>query len=51
MAIRSRILSSGKPKKRLIHRIILLSLTILIIISIVIAFNLIPEYFKTKCPD
>jgi UPF0755 protein len=39
MAIRSRILK-GKPKKRLIHRLILLSLTILIIISVIIALNL-----------
>jgi UPF0755 protein len=39
MAIRSRILKV-KPKKRLIHKLILLSLTILIIISVVIALNL-----------
>jgi UPF0755 protein len=39
MAIRSRILS-GKPKKKLIHRIILLSLAVLTIIAVVIALNL-----------
>lgn len=45
MAIRSRILS-GKPGKRLIHRAILLSLTILIIIAIVIALNLFRNILK-----
>jgi len=39
MAIRSRILS-GKPKKKLIHRIILLSLTILTIGAILLAVTL-----------
>jgi UPF0755 protein len=39
MAIQSRILS-GKPKKRLIHRLIFLFLGILIMISLVVAFSL-----------
>jgi len=45
MAIRSRILS-GKPNKKLVHRIILLSLTILIIIAIFIALNLFRNILK-----
>jgi UPF0755 protein len=39
MAIRSRILS-GKPKKKLIHRLILILLTILTVVAVIIAFTL-----------
>jgi UPF0755 protein len=46
MAIQSRILSSGKPKKNQIHRIILVSLTILMIVAVVIALNLFRNILK-----
>jgi UPF0755 protein len=45
MAIRSRI-SSGRPKKKLIHRLILLSLAVLTFIAIIISFALFSYIFK-----
>lgn len=45
MPIRSRVLP-GKPKKRMIHRIILLLLSVLIVIAFVIAINLFRNTLK-----